>query len=63
MRAGTRSDTAWDRAKLEVDARLAGYEPARLPDDKAKEIKAIMTSYAGSKGIDRLPEVAGGWVG
>ena len=63
MRAGTRSSTAWDRAKLEVDARLAEYEPTRLPEDKVKEIKAIMASYARSKGVERLPDVMGGWVG
>lgn len=63
MREGARSSTAWDRAKLEVSSRLAGYEPARLPDDKVKEIKAIMASYARSKGVERLPDVMGGWLG
>jgi trimethylamine--corrinoid protein Co-methyltransferase len=63
MRAGKRSTTAWERAKLEVKARLEGYEPTRLPEDKAKEIKAIMASYARSKGVERLPAVVGGWDG
>jgi trimethylamine--corrinoid protein Co-methyltransferase len=63
MREGERSSTAWDRAKLEVQARLDSYEPTRLPDDKVKEIKAIMASYARSKGVERLPQVVGGWDG
>lgn len=63
MRTGTRSSTAWDRAQEEVENRLDGYEPARLPEDQVKEIKAIVASYARSKGVGSLPEVPGSWVG
>jgi trimethylamine--corrinoid protein Co-methyltransferase len=63
MRQGQKSSTAWERAQAEVQARLSRYEPARLPEEKVIEIKAIMQSYAKSKGVDRLPEVGGGWIG
>jgi trimethylamine--corrinoid protein Co-methyltransferase len=63
VRQGQRSTTAWERAQAEVEARLSGYKPARLPEDQVREIKAIMRSYARSKGVDELPVVGGGWVG
>ena len=63
IREGVKSSTAWERAQEEVKERLAKYEPTRLPDDKVKEIKAIMRSYAKSKGVDKLPQVDEGWDG
>jgi len=63
MRQGRKSSTAWERAQAEVQARLSRYEPARLPEEKITEVKAIMRSYAKSKGVDKLPKVGGGWVG
>jgi trimethylamine--corrinoid protein Co-methyltransferase len=63
LREGERASAIWDRAKQEVKARLARHQPTRLPKEKAKEIKVIMASYAKSKGIDKLPQVPGGWDG
>jgi trimethylamine--corrinoid protein Co-methyltransferase len=63
MPQGQKSSTAWERAQKEVRARLSRYEPTQLPEDKVKEIKAIMRSYAKSKGVDKLPTVGGGWIG
>lgn len=63
MRQGQKSSTAWERAQAEVQERLSSYEPPRLPEEKVAEIKAIMQSYARSKGVDKLPKVGGGWVG
>ena len=63
IREGEKARTAWERAKEEVKERLAEYEPTRLPDDKVKEIKAIMRSYAKSKGVGKLPQVEEGWDG
>jgi trimethylamine--corrinoid protein Co-methyltransferase len=63
IREGIKSDTAWERAQAEVKSRLSNHEPTRLPEDEAREIKAIMRSYAKSKGVDKLPEVGGGWDG
>ncbi len=63
LRAGHKSSTAWERAQTEVQARLSKYEPHRLPEEKAKEIKEIFQTYAKSKGVDKLPEVPGGWEG
>jgi trimethylamine--corrinoid protein Co-methyltransferase len=63
MRQGQKSSTAWERAQTEVQERLSRYEPMQLPEDKVREIKAIMRSYANSKGVDQLPTVGGGWIG
>jgi trimethylamine--corrinoid protein Co-methyltransferase len=63
IRHRQKSSTAWERAQAEVQARLSSYEPARLPEEKVIEIKAIMQSYAKCKGVDKLPKVGGGWVG
>lgn len=64
IQTGVKSSTTWERAKEEVKARLAEYEPARLPEDKAQEIKAIMRAYAKSKGVEKLPDItATGWDG
>lgn len=63
IREGGKASTAWERAQAEVKERLAKYEPTRLPDDKVKEIKAIMQAYAKSKGVDKLPQVDEGWDG
>jgi trimethylamine--corrinoid protein Co-methyltransferase len=63
IKEGEKASTAWERAQNEVKERLAKYEPTRLPDDKVKEIKAIMQSYAKSKGVDKLPQVEGDWIG
>jgi trimethylamine--corrinoid protein Co-methyltransferase len=63
FKAGEKSSTAWERAQVEVQDRLAKYEPSRLPDEQIQEIKAIFAAYARSKGVDKLPEVGGGWVG
>ncbi|MFQ6123748.1 MAG: trimethylamine methyltransferase family protein [Candidatus Heimdallarchaeota archaeon] len=64
IQTGAKFSTAWERAKEEVKARLAEYEPAHLPDDKAQEIKAIMHAYARSKGVEKLPDITGtGWDG
>ena len=54
---------AWDRARVEVKARLDNFVPALLPEEKVREIKRIMTSYAKSKGVDSLPELNGSWIG
>ena len=63
IREGEKASTAWERAQDEVKERLAKYQPTRLPADKVKEIKAIMQSYAKSKGVDKLPQVGEGWDG
>jgi trimethylamine--corrinoid protein Co-methyltransferase len=63
MRQGKKSSTTWERAQTEVRARLSRYEPSQLPEAKVREIKAIMQSYAKSKGVDELPSVGGGWIG
>jgi trimethylamine--corrinoid protein Co-methyltransferase len=63
IREGEKAKTAWERAQAEVKERLAKCEPTRLPADKVKEIKAIMQSYAKSKGVDKLPQVGEGWDG
>lgn len=63
LRAGHKSSTAWERAQTEVQARMSKYEPPRLPGEKTQEIKAVFQSYARSKGVDKLPEVPGGWEG
>jgi trimethylamine--corrinoid protein Co-methyltransferase len=62
-REGEKASRAWDRAKEEVDARLAQFEPTRLPDEVNREVKAIMRAYARSKGVDRLPEIGKEWDG
>ena len=62
IREGKREDSAWERAKAEVTDRLDAFTPVSLPEDKIKEIKRIMQSYARSKGVDILPQVDG-WVG
>jgi hypothetical protein len=46
----------------EVTERLDRFTPVSLPEDKVKEIMRTMKSYAGSKGVDVLPQ-AGEWVG
>jgi hypothetical protein len=46
----------------EVIERLETFTPVSPPEDKIKEIIRIMKSYAGSKGVDVLPQVDG-WVG
>ena len=58
-----KEDSAWDRAKAEVASRLKDVEPVPLPEDKTKEIRRIMTSYAKSKGVDSLPTIGGHWRG
>ncbi len=64
IQTGIKSSTAWERAKEEVKERLAAYELAHLPDDKVREIKAIMLAYAKSKGVTKLPDLTGtGWTG
>ncbi len=63
IREGEKASTAWDRAKEEVKERLSKFEPTRLPDDVNKEIKAIMRSYAKSKGVEKLPEIGWKWDG
>jgi trimethylamine--corrinoid protein Co-methyltransferase len=63
IREGEKASTSWDRAKEEVEERLSRFEPTRLPDHKKKEIKAIMSSYAKSKGVEKLPEIGRQWDG
>jgi len=62
-RAVEKASTAWERTKEKVKARFSTFEPTRLPHDQAAEIKAIMRSYAQSKGVEKLPEVGQGWDG
>jgi hypothetical protein len=51
-----------EHGHIEVAERLGRFAPVSLPEDKIKEIMRIMKSYAGSKGVDVLPQVDG-WVG
>ncbi len=55
VREGVRPSTTWERAKEEVKSRLEKFEPVQIPEDKSKEVKKIMKTYAKSKGLDNLP--------
>lgn len=50
-REGEKPSSAWDRAREEVRNRLSGFDADPMPEDKAKELKKIILSYAKSKGV------------
>jgi trimethylamine--corrinoid protein Co-methyltransferase len=48
--------TLLQRARQEVQSLIKKYSPSRLPRDKCRELKAIMTREARNCGMDELPE-------
>lgn len=56
-KAEVRTASASERAKEEVRARLSAYQPRPMPGDMIKELRAIVASFAKTKGIGPLPEL------
>jgi len=57
LREGETSTSAWQRAKEEVRNRLSTFELPPMSENKAKELRSFMLSYAKSKGVETLPEM------
>jgi trimethylamine--corrinoid protein Co-methyltransferase len=54
---GVKPTSTWERAKAEVNERLANFELQPLTGENDQELKTIMKSYAKSRGVERLPEM------
>lgn len=47
--------TIYDRAREDLESRLAAFEPSPPAADLAGELRDIMTTYARPCGLDGLP--------
>jgi trimethylamine:corrinoid methyltransferase-like protein len=51
------STTLRERARIEVEKKIASHRPARLPEEARREMSRRMAAEAKRHGMDRLPEI------
>jgi trimethylamine--corrinoid protein Co-methyltransferase len=52
------SSSLMERARGEVEKRIASHRPTRLPEEVRRELTQIMSAEARRHGMDRLPEIS-----